>query len=309
MRKTLLSFGLIAATAWCVAAVPPPTITRALAAQEELVAKNPGDARAYNDYGNLLFLAGREDRARAAYEQAVELNPELLSARYNLALLMEQQNDLRAAVEQLTAIVKAAPKHAWTHYQLGRIAERRDRRRDAVRHYANAFRLDARLTFPDVNPSIIDSELVTEALLEVPEDVRVPVETPRIYEDPSRITGLLLPAFPEQGSSGEGDPEDSEARKSSSGGGARTTPPADFGESGPATGRILEEKDLDSDSAVGQVTPAYPWRDPNVQRREWTQRMLRQNRGDRSRQPGAATPTRPSSRSTGQSRLRVRDDG
>lgn len=305
MRKILLLLGLIGTAIWSVAALPPASLPRALTAQQELLAENPGDARTHNDYGNLLLLAGRENEARVAYERAVELNPDLLSSRYNLALLLERQNDLQGAVAHLTAIVERAPAHAWGHYQLGRLAERQGRRRAAINHYATAFQLDTRLSFPDVNPSVIDSALVTEALLEIPDGVRVPSDTPRIYEDPGRIAELLLPRLPDKGAKqeepasappalgvpGDAGPDESEPREK-------------------PTGWLLEPGDLESGSEVGEATPAFPSRDPSLEQkkrnRQQRLRMLRERRSQPSGSPGG---TQPSSRSTGQSRLRIRDDG
>ncbi|MDX1632513.1 MAG: tetratricopeptide repeat protein, partial [Thermoanaerobaculia bacterium] len=276
--------------------------------QEELVADNPGNARIHNDYGNLLLLAGREAEARSAYERAVELDPDLLSPRYNLALLLERQNDLRGAIEQLTAIVERAPTHAWAHYQLGRMAEIQGRDRTAIEHYATAFRLNTSLSFPDVNPSVIDSDLVTEALLEVPDGLRVPAESPRIYEDAARITSLLLPRLPEEA----GDQE-TERVPTPGASGIQTPPESDQDRPSPdgkPAGKVLEPGDLESGSQVGEATPAYESHDPYFEQKKWNrQQRLRMLRESRSR--GSTTPsqTGPSSRSTGQSRLRVRDDG
>lgn len=308
MRKLILCLGLIGIASSPLAGSAPTSLPRALKAQEELVAENSVNAKAYNDYGNLLLLAGRADAAMAAYRRAVDLDSDLLSARYNLALLLERENDLRGAVEQLTDIVERSPGRAWAHahYQLGRIAERRGRRRAAINHYATAFRLDPRLSFPDVNPSVIDSDLVTEALLQIPDGIRVPVESPRIYEEPGRIADLLLSRLSEKEESEREEPDspDSQSPPNESVASAKSGAGKAEPQKKPSSEKVLQLKDLDPDSKVGQATPAFV-----PHERPWDQRLRVLQQRDRTPQRAPSGETGPSSRSTGQSRLRVRDDG
>lgn len=50
----------------------------------DTVRKSPGSARAWNNLGYALQLAGRRDEARAAYERALALDPDDLKAKINL---------------------------------------------------------------------------------------------------------------------------------------------------------------------------------------------------------------------------------
>jgi len=222
----------------------PLNVSRALAAQEALLAEHPGDAAAYNDYGNLLALAGRAREAEAAYRRAVALDDGFLPARFNLALLLQQRGD-DEALELYRQILERDPSHAWSHYQLGVAAERRGHREQAIDHYARAFALDASLSFPRVNPHVIDNRLVTQALIHAQRYNRPPgAQVPRQYGDLDRIAGLMLDESAAEGESeaggedeaaedeaGQGRPveqpprfDDEERPQGSGGGGAQALP-------------------------------------------------------------------------------------
>lgn len=309
LRNRIFGLTLVLAAVSTVAATPPGSLSRAIAAQEALLAASPGDARAVNDHGNLLLLAGREEAAEEAYLRAVELDPHLQSARFNLALLLEQRGELRAAREQLRVVVDALPDHAWAHFQLGRIAERQGRDRDAIKAYATAFHLDAALSFPEVNPQVIDSALVTKALLQTRSDIRMASEAPRMYEQPGRIASLLLPALPPETAGGvEGALEAAEPETAEV---AVEAMPASRGMAEPREEterktRVLSPSDLPTGSRVGEATPAVPAQtDTNQRYRERLQRVAPQGQPQSPDNRGY----RPGTPSAGQSRLQIREDG
>jgi len=151
---------------------------------------NDSDKDAY-DLGNLLATAGMVGDAESSYRRALELDATNEAARFNLALLEHESGRLDDAVVDYSMVVEARPAHAWAHYLLGSIHDSRNRRRQAVAAYAEAFALDRQLLYPDVNPHIIDNRYVTEALLRSREVRRHP-QAPRAYADAARIEALLL---------------------------------------------------------------------------------------------------------------------
>lgn len=183
-----LTLGLVV-----LAATPPANLPQALEAQRQLVADRPADAAAHNDLGNLLLLAGDEEGAEAAYRRAIEMAPDHASYHYNLALLLQQTERPRRALEQYRRAAELDPTNAWAAYQVGAIYEARGRNRAAVEWYGRAFRLDPDLAFPDVNPHVIESELTAEAMLHGYRSRGLAHEAPRMYEEPGRISSLLLP--------------------------------------------------------------------------------------------------------------------
>ncbi len=186
-----LALPLIALTAWAAA---PPNLSKALEVQRQLVQQRPDDPGAFNDLGNLLQMAGRPEEAEEAYQRALELDPERVSARFNLGLLLQQRGERRKALRQYRAVLDQQPRHAWAHFQVGALLEADGNDARAIESYARAFRLDPQLAFPEINPQVIQSDLVTEAMLQAYSEGEEPdTFPPPVYEQPNRIAELLVP--------------------------------------------------------------------------------------------------------------------
>jgi hypothetical protein len=250
------------------AATPPTHLPQALEAQRRLVADRPLDAAAQNDLGNLLLLAGDEAGAEAAYERAVELAPDRAAYHYNLALLLQQTDRPGRALEQFERTFELDPSNAWAAYQVGALYEQRERRRAAIEWYGRAFRLDPDLAFPDVNPHVIESELTAEAMIRGYRTGLVDPEAPRIYEEPGRISALLVtpaavtvdpaPADPMIGQEPDRAGTAGGVGQARPAGGAAATPGAVPG--GTVPRRVLTEEDLPAgpaNQAAPQGGPAY----------------------------------------------------
>jgi lipoprotein NlpI len=239
-------------------AVAPPDLDRALAAQRTLAAERPGDPQVLNDLGNLLVLADRPEEAESAYRQALELAPEMISARYNLGLLLLQTERPKEALAEFRKVVEAEPDHAWAHYQIGAIYDQRGSEHQAVKEYGKAFRLDPQLAFPEINPHVIENEHVTEAMLLAYRDLPLVARVPKAYEDPSRIVNLMVPSSEAEQPAQEtqeaapGEPGVGPTPAFTPGtAGEPVTPPAkENGESGE---RVLREKDLQQGGTVNQI--------------------------------------------------------
>lgn len=71
---------------------------------------NLDNAQIYNKLGNAQVLRDNTDEAICCFQQAVKLNPDFLSARYNLASnLIKVPQKTRQAIKHLRIIIKAAP--------------------------------------------------------------------------------------------------------------------------------------------------------------------------------------------------------
>ncbi len=193
VRAALVSIVLCALVVLTSFASSPPNLERTLATQQEHVARNPYDAEAHNDLGNLLILARRDPEAEAAYQRAVELDPGNTAARFNLALLMHQQGRLEEAQDAYGELLAIDPHHGWAHYQRGVLYGEQGNRSKALEHYARAFAYDPALSFASENPHVIDNELATEALLMADRyRTSAAVRVPRQYSDPQRIADMML---------------------------------------------------------------------------------------------------------------------
>jgi tetratricopeptide (TPR) repeat protein len=194
LRVLFTVLSILVATATLQAESAPPNLSEAIAAQQRLIAADPGNADLYNDLGNLLYLGNRSQEAEEAYEASIQLDPELVSVHYNFALLLQQTNRPRRAEREYQKVLKSDVQHAWAHYQTGVLLAKRGRRSAAIQSYARAMRLDARLTDPAFNPHILENSLASSAVLRAYSDLSSAALAPRVYENPGNVTSILLAA-------------------------------------------------------------------------------------------------------------------
>jgi predicted CXXCH cytochrome family protein len=88
--------------------------------------------------GNLYARRGAADKARAAYETAMELEPGFIPAYVNLADLYRQQGKDKEAVSLLRAATRRVPEAADPHYALGLALIRQQHADAAVRELQQA---------------------------------------------------------------------------------------------------------------------------------------------------------------------------
>ena len=174
-------------------AAPSGSLEQAVAAQRYLIAERPGSAGALNDLGNLLVETGELEEAEETYRRAMALETGRPEPPFNLALLLAATDHKREAQQLLKSMLEEHPGHAWGHYQLGTMQQAKGNRSRALRSYRESFRLDPALTDPRYNPHVLDNPLATAAMLEAFALIEPTATTQRIYLEPSRITGLLLP--------------------------------------------------------------------------------------------------------------------
>ena len=108
-----------AAPAQSQAAMPqaqaPRQLDQAEAQRLQTVAeKNPGDAQARVDLGNVYFDAERYPEAIAWYQQALKIHPNDADVSTDLGVCYYYSNDSDRALQQFEASLRANPKHAKT---------------------------------------------------------------------------------------------------------------------------------------------------------------------------------------------------
>jgi len=240
---------LLGVMAIAAIAAAPPNVTKAIEEQRRLTTQKPDDPAAWNDLGNLYMLAGRSMEAEEAYTKSVELDPEKVSALFNLGLLNQQRGQLREAYGFYRRVVKLEPRHAWAHYQLGTLWEtwRLDER--AIQAYATAFAIDPQLTFPDVNPHVVENNLMTESLLRAYRSDYAAPQAPAMYDNPSRIAALLVPPVPVPGQQTDQTAADQKQ-------------PETQAQQQAQAPTVVRPGTLDPNSAAGQATPPSGVRTP-----------------------------------------------
>ncbi len=93
----------------------PRQLDQAEAQRLQTVAeKNPGDAKARVDLGNLYFDAERYPEAIAWYQQALKIHPGDADVSTDLGVCYYYSNDPDRALQQFEASLKANPTHVKT---------------------------------------------------------------------------------------------------------------------------------------------------------------------------------------------------
>ena len=114
---------------------------QARAAYERALEIDPDLADAHVNLGRSLHLAGERGRAEPHYREAVRLTPDDPTPHYNLGVLLEESGRRDEAVNAYRQAILRDPDFADAHCNLGLLLESLGRRQEAVRHLMAARRL------------------------------------------------------------------------------------------------------------------------------------------------------------------------
>lgn len=119
------------------------SVLLAAAVGATLVGCDSSEERAKNHFesGMALLEEGKPDKARLEFQNAIKYDPQLTGARYQLARLLKARNDIRAAVDQLRAVVENDPDHADARIDLAEIMLVANQIDEADRYVTAAARL------------------------------------------------------------------------------------------------------------------------------------------------------------------------
>ena len=117
--------------------------SKAISVAESLVKQFPQNASYFNLLGMARGQSGNGVAAKAAFEQALNLDNNLVDAKLNLARLEIATKAYDAATNRLTAILKADEKNAEAMYEMSVLSERRGKTPDAQRWLEKANDLSA----------------------------------------------------------------------------------------------------------------------------------------------------------------------
>ena len=106
---------------------------------------DPALFEAHYNLGLAATEAGNLTAALAAYENALAVQPQSLDARYNFALVLKQANCLSDAVNELERVVASYPNETRSHLVLGNLYAQQFRQPAKARqHYLKVLELEPR---------------------------------------------------------------------------------------------------------------------------------------------------------------------
>lgn len=110
----------------------------------QVLGLNPANKFAWYNLGVIAQDGHRTADARAAYDKALKIDPNFVSALYNKAILLES-SDTDEAIDLLKHIVGAAPRAATAYLHLGRALAKQGRDGEAGDAFGFAVRADPSL--------------------------------------------------------------------------------------------------------------------------------------------------------------------
>ena len=126
---------------------------------------DPDNAQLHNELGALLVQKGFPKDAEREFERAVDIDRNYYQAWYNLGLIRAGRGDESGARRAFERTVHYKPGHALALFQLGLIEEKLHHTDRAIALYAKALSINPSLIEPDVNPRVLDTELIHRALM------------------------------------------------------------------------------------------------------------------------------------------------
>lgn len=108
----------------------------------DAVLKNPGNAGAWNNLGNILAENGDRDGAIADYRRALALAPAYADAHHNLGKVLMATGRAREAIENLEDALRFQPANASIHLSLGSALSAEGKADAAAAEYRAALKLD-----------------------------------------------------------------------------------------------------------------------------------------------------------------------
>ncbi len=143
----------------------------------------PDNARLYYGLGRALFAKGKAERSAAAFRTAVNLDADLLDARYHLGIAQQALGRFNDAIETWSGLLRQSPDDAQAHLRLASVHQYLEQNAVARRHLARAESLGA--TIPSQLRAHIDN---LQARPPTPRDDRQPPTlAPPLTGDQTRV--------------------------------------------------------------------------------------------------------------------------
>lgn len=117
-------------------------VSEAIAAYEKAVELNPNAAGALVNLGTIFYHVRKYDEARRHYERAIEVDPKYPLAHFNLGNLCDECNLIEEARGHYKTALAINPEYADAHYNMALLCERTGEFLGATKHWKNYLKVD-----------------------------------------------------------------------------------------------------------------------------------------------------------------------
>jgi tetratricopeptide (TPR) repeat protein len=125
-------------------------MAEAIAAYEKAIDLNPNAAGALVNLGTIYFRDRKWKKAEAFYQRAVEADPRYPLAHFNLANLHDEQGRTELARKHYLEAVRLDPKYADAYYNLALLSEQEGETMAAMGFWKSYLRLDGGSSWAEV---------------------------------------------------------------------------------------------------------------------------------------------------------------
>ncbi len=113
---------------------------------QKVVEKIPHHPEAHFDLGVAYLESGQYDEAIHCFENAIGLRPDYVNAFFNIAYTLDRQDKTNQAIAQYEKTLELDPQYADAHYQLGTIYRRREAWELAENHFREVIQIQPEAT-------------------------------------------------------------------------------------------------------------------------------------------------------------------
>ncbi|KAM3093822.1 tetratricopeptide repeat protein [Phormidesmis sp. 146-12] len=132
-------------------------LDKAIAAYNQAIKLDPKYAT-YNNLGNALSRQNKLDEAITAYNQAIKINPKYADAYNNLGIALSKQNKLDEAITAYNQAIKINPKYAEAYNNLGIVLSDQSKLDKAITAYNQAIKINPKYAEAYNNLGIVLSD-------------------------------------------------------------------------------------------------------------------------------------------------------
>lgn len=126
------------------------TKDEAVAAYERAIDLDPNCVGALVNLGTIHFHARQWKRAESFYKRALQIEPDYALGHFNIANLCDERGDAGEAMKHYNEALRLAPNYADAHYNMALLCQRLGQNMRAVRHWRAYLKLDPNSSWSEV---------------------------------------------------------------------------------------------------------------------------------------------------------------